>query len=505
MQRATRSSGWRYSLYQLLALVIVGACAEDKMVTPPPAPPPPPPAPPAQATVVVSIITTGSQPDDFYDLLVDGALWNKLSSNVQFEMPLPPGKHTLELADLASNCRATLGTRFSLELASSSRSAVSFFVVCPKLATLDISVATTGVTLDPDGYQLSVDALNIGTVGLQDHVHLDHLWPAPYAVLISGVAVNCSDPSGSTRAITLGDGQAAAVSFAISCQPRPDDTPGPKMVVSSSYSGNDNDLEMIDLVGGQRQRLTDDLGDDQAPDFSPDGNKILFVFWQPALHTSQLKIMDRATREETTLPTAGPVERAVWSPDGSQIAFVRSGSIYLMSADGSNERRLTSGHNDHDPYWSPSGSQLAMSRDQSVALVRVADGGVTTLVQNRLAGPWAPDGRHLVVNILECDPYYGCIYGLVSSDLAILDVGSKSELRLTYTPYVPEWSPVWSPDGQWVYYISAESGNPDVFKAALGGGGPVNLTNSTSLSENWVTLGLVGAPAASRSGLRRRP
>ena len=177
-----------------------------------------------------------------------------------------------------------------------------------------------------------------------------------------------------------------------------------------------------------------------------------------------------------------------------------------MSADGSNERPLTSGHNDRDPYWSPDGSQIAISRDQTLALVRVADASVTILAQNRLAGPWAPDGRHLVVNILQCDFYYGCYYGgPYPSDLAIFDVASKAEVLLTQTPFVAEWSPVWSQDGQQVYYIGIQNGNQDVFVSDLSGRAPVNLTNSASINEKWVSFGQVTASAAPRNALRRRP
>ncbi len=504
MRTAIRPNGWfRISLPLVLSLLVAGACNEEKLVTPPP--PPPPETPPAQATVLVTIITTGSQPDDFYDLQVDGTYWNKLPANTEFELPLPAGTHTLKLVDLADNCSIPLGNSLALTLTAGGHSAATFTVSCPKFASLDISVATTGISLDPDGYQLSMDTLNIGPFGLQDHVHLDRVAPGIYIVRLAGVAVNCGDPQGSTRTISVAEGSATSVSFVITCEPRPDDTPGAKLVVSSNKSGSDDDLEIIDLAGGQRQRLTDDVGDDQAPEFSPDGNKILFISWQPALHTSKVKILDRATRAETTLPTQGQVDRATWSPDGSQIAFVRSGKIYLMAADGSNERQLTFGNNDRDPYWSPDGSQIVISRDQSVIVVKVADRTWTTLATYRLAGPWAPDGHHILVNILECDYY--CYYGGPSpSDLAILDVDSRVEVRLTQTPLVPEWSPVWSPDGKAVYYITTQNGNQDVFVAALSGGDPVNLTNSSSIAEQWVTLGQVGGTAALRSAPRsRRP
>ncbi|MBN8593616.1 MAG: PKD domain-containing protein [Anaerolineae bacterium] len=66
----------------------------------------------------------------------------------------------------------------------------------------------------------------------------------------------------------------------------------------------------------------------------------------------------------------GNNREGIWSPDGSQIAFVsdRDGNaeIYLMNADGSGLVNLTnSGSNDSAPAWSPDGSQIAFVSDRS--------------------------------------------------------------------------------------------------------------------------------------------
>ena len=74
-----------------------------------------------------------------------------------------------------------------------------------------------------------------------------------------------------------------------------------------------------------------------------------------------------------------PVAYPEWSPDGSQIAFHKHQSdavwsIYVMDADGSHERRLThTATQDAAPVWSPDGSQIAFSRSSDIWIMN-ADG-----------------------------------------------------------------------------------------------------------------------------------
>ena len=84
----------------------------------------------------------------------------------------------------------------------------------------------------------------------------------------------------------------------------------------------------------------------QAPDWSPDGRKILFTRWGSfSDRTFSLYVLDIASRRLTRLRTGS---EGAWSPDGRRIVFVdgpfginEPSHVYVMDADGSDVRQLT--------------------------------------------------------------------------------------------------------------------------------------------------------------------
>ena len=97
-----------------------------------------------------------------------------------------------------------------------------------------------------------------------------------------------------------------------------------------------------------------------------------------------------------------------WSPDGRLIAFERGGDIWVMSADGSLQRRLrsTPSLGDGDPEWAPDGSVIAYSCQEplfnNVCTIRPDGTGFrsVTLSQEpeRSSTPvYTPDGATLLI------------------------------------------------------------------------------------------------------------
>lgn len=150
-------------------------------------------------------------------------------------------------------------------------------------------------------------------------------------------------------------------------------------------------------------------GDCWAPDPSPDGTRVAYVF---SPHTdrnrSAIHVVDLDTGEDRALTgTPGHHDRSpLWSPDGNRLAFTaeRPGwhEVFLIEADGTGERQLTDGgHNWSDLAWHPDGDRMLGVRDRhgvtDLVIIEVGDGGLDVVAEGGAwAQPqWLADGRIL--------------------------------------------------------------------------------------------------------------
>jgi Tol biopolymer transport system component len=159
---------------------------------------------------------------------------------------------------------------------------------------------------------------------------------------------------------------------------------------------------------GASERLTDSTGDDRAPVYSPDGAHILFDSTRDG--NTEIYVMDADGSNQRRLTNdLGEDWGASWSPDGRLVSFnsTRTGTyeIYVMEADGSGVRQLTSdGQTNVTPTWSPDGSRIAYSvrgpQEMGQTWSMRVDGGdrrnlsrSPSTVDNVWTGGWGPDGR----------------------------------------------------------------------------------------------------------------
>lgn len=189
-------------------------------------------------------------------------------------------------------------------------------------------------------------------------------------------------------------------------------------------------------------------GEVESAAWAPDGRRIALSVTTIVVPTpyAGLHIVDTATGRDRQI--AGPCmacdwQDLAWSPDGRRLAFVRSGSIYLINADGSGRRDLHTGTDSHDssPSWSPDGKWIAYSTavagHSSVSVIRV-DGSARRLLVRRGSAPaWSPDGRVIAYR-------RGCGIRLVTAAGRDATRPTTSNCQAMGV----RGSPVWSPDGR---------------------------------------------------------
>ncbi|NLZ16449.1 MAG: hypothetical protein GX087_01770 [Desulfobulbaceae bacterium] len=150
-----------------------------------------------------------------------------------------------------------------------------------------------------------------------------------------------------------------------------------------------------------------------------------------------------------------------WSPDGSQIAYVSneggSNQIWLMNADGVNERQLSTGKDIYAwPVWHPAGKELVVwsydktAQTHTIKSITVENGAERVLVssQEHLDRPvWSPDGQWIAYAARKGDNW----------DLWLMRANGSDKRQLTHDEQM-ETNPLWRPDGQVIAYKVAPTG-----------------------------------------------
>jgi tricorn protease len=124
--------------------------------------------------------------------------------------------------------------------------------------------------------------------------------------------------------------------------------------------------------GGRATRLTDHPALDHGASFSPDGKSILFASDRGGVEDLYLLEPDDPEHPELTKAhtfKVKPLTRtpeaesgARFSPKGDRIGFIRSGKLWTMKPDGSDQKALVDAPQVFDFEWSPDGKHVVFAR-----------------------------------------------------------------------------------------------------------------------------------------------
>ncbi len=270
---------------------------------------------------------------------------------------------------------------------------------------------------------------------------------------------------------------------------------GTRLVFTTGGSETVSNLAAMPMNGQPTVQLTAQNNLLQQPSWAPDGRQIAVT---SSGGTSQILLVRTDAASVTALPIAATLSKVTdpdWSPDGRMIVFTGETSdgnsdIYVINADGTNQRQLTNAPTaDHSPIWSPDGMLIVFisERDGNPELYSMssADGSspkrLTTSMGAEQDAVFSPDGQRIA------------FAAGVSTEIDTTELFSVRTDGTDLMQYTVDnghaYSPTWSPDGQMIAFVSDRmTGNADIWLIEAGGGGLVNLTNSTAieLSPVWM-------------------
>jgi serine/threonine-protein kinase len=251
------------------------------------------------------------------------------------------------------------------------------------------------------------------------------------AIVVASVAYVLGVRRSTSTGMPLNFGQNIKVTWDPGLEVLPAISPDGRTVAYASGSPTRMRVFVRPVAGGRGIPLTDDTTQVQShPRWSPDGSRVLFL-----ARGGVVSAPATGGAETPQVPPGrtGPVISAAWSPDGTRIVYVVGDSLFIRDA-GSKSRGVARVFEPNGCSWSPDGEFVACSSGNAISLT------------------------------------IGTLFGNVSPS-KIVTVGVRDGHVVPITDSLSlNQSPVWSPDGSRLYYVSNRYGPRDIFSQEVVGG-----------------------------------
>ena len=225
---------------------------------------------------------------------------------------------------------------------------------------------------------------------------------------------------------------------------------GSRVLYSAFREKNAYEIYSYDLEDGSVDRLTNRTGVLTAPEYSPDGQRIVYTRWAPNSGKYQIVTMEKNGNNANNIPFVEGWD-PTWSPDGKQILFAsdRNGPVqlFVMRNDGKNLHQISNlpamrGRSD----WSPDGQYIVTYSGEAwhrELYIMNADGSearqLTPTGGNSQGPSFSPDGKWVAFTA-----YFDKYSDIHGCEIYIIRADGTDLRRLTnndYCDYQPRWGP----------------------------------------------------------------
>ena len=261
----------------------------------------------------------------------------------------------------------------------------------------------------------------------------------------------------------------------------PDQLPGGRGILFTSIGVAGSDVRVLDQRTGHRATIVTDAAFGR---YSPTGHVIFEQHGRleaASFSLASLAMTDSPRPIVSSVSASGPL-------DGPRYAFSQTGALmYVPRPSDEAADAATSLDSaapvELNPTWRPNGIEIAFAFAKAGPFnlfMKPADGSgiATPLVEspwNQFPTSWAPDARHLAFT--EFQP-------LTGADIWVIDVTTRERRPLVRTLFDETWAR-FSPDGQWVAYMSNESGRWEIYVRDTAGAGLRLRVSSTGGVWPW--------------------
>jgi TolB protein len=257
---------------------------------------------------------------------------------------------------------------------------------------------------------------------------------------------------------------------------------GGQIAFVSERNGGLPQIFVMNADGSNQTRLTNQPEGACQPEWSPGGQKLLFIspcrrkaaeYLGAALYSMNAD----GTNVEPCVSMIGGVDDASWSASGIAFTFLENGQprIYVAGSCGSGSQISKAQSDDSQPSWSSGGDRLVFENTSRAGRPTIywmfKDGTFNgsspdqvTRDQDAVAPAWQPNGNYIAY--------------VVNTQIWVVQWDKVGFGNQPLTNRGPNDDPKWSPDGQWLTFESwRDAANHDVYIMTSSGSLQTRLTD----------------------------